>query len=249
MSLISAMQYRSDFLIEGAMSLYWVAWNLMPLLVLYADRDAVAGWDRNSALVVIGWFVILRGMLEGAVNPSLTAVVESLRTGSFDYTLLKPADAQFLVSTARFEPWRVVDVLGGVGLVVWAFVDLGRAPHPLDLLTGLALLVSACTALYALWIMIICAAFYVVRLDNLQYLFQAVFDAARWPVQVFRGGWRFLFTFIIPLALMTTYPAMALLGTLSAGPAVGCVTGAAALLLVARAVWQRSIGNYTSASS
>lgn len=249
MSLVTAMQYRGDFVIEGLMSVYWVGWNLVPLLVLYADRDAVAGWDRPSALVVISWFVILRGILEGAVNPSLTDVVERLRTGSFDYTLLKPADAQFLVSTARFVPWRVVDVLGGIGLVIWAFHDLGHAPHLLDVLAGLALLVSAVAGLYALWILIVCAAFYVVRLDNLQYLFSAVFDAARWPIQVFRGAWRVIFTFVIPLALMTTYPAMALLGTLSPSTAFACLGGAFCLLVVSRIVWSRAIGNYTSASS
>ena len=54
------MQYRSDFVLEGLMSVYWIGWNLLPLLVLYDDRDMVAGWDRTSALVVIAWFVIIR---------------------------------------------------------------------------------------------------------------------------------------------------------------------------------------------
>src|SRR5688500_20247396 len=103
-SLIGAMQYRADFLLEGLMSIYWLGWNLLPLLVLYDDRATVAGWDRPSAVVVIAWFVILRAVLEGAVNPSLVDVVERLRSGSFDYVLLQPADAQYLVSTARFVP-------------------------------------------------------------------------------------------------------------------------------------------------
>jgi ABC-2 type transport system permease protein len=249
MSLVSAMQYRGDFVIEGVMSLYWIAWNVLPLLILFADRDAVAGWDEPSSLVVIGWFMLLRGILEGAVNPALAEVVERLRTGSFDYVLLKPADAQFLVSTARFQPWRVVDMAGGVGIVVWAFIQLGHAPAPLDVLGGLGLLASAVVALYALWILIVCAAFYVVRLDNLQYLFGAVFDAARWPVQVFRGAWRIIFTFVIPLALMTTYPAMALLGTVSPKAALACVAGSAAMFAVSRFAWRSAIRNYTSASS
>ena len=54
-------------------------------------------------------------ILEGAVSPSLTAVVEHIRKGTLDFVLLKPADAQFLVSTAKFEPWRVVDVAGRAG--------------------------------------------------------------------------------------------------------------------------------------
>src|SRR5688500_2091484 len=148
-SLIGAMQYRADFVLEGLMSFYWIGWNLLPLLVLYDDRASVAGWDRPSALVVIAWFVILRGIVEGAVNPSLVDVVERIRTGSFDYVLLKPADGQFLVSTARYVPWRIIDVLGGIGLIVWAFVDLGRTPTLANILAGLGLLVAAVIALYS----------------------------------------------------------------------------------------------------
>ena len=54
------------------------------------------------------------------------------------------------------------------------------------------------------------------RLDNLMYLLGSIFDVARWPVQVFQGAWRFVFTFVIPVAVMTTFPAMALLGKLDA---------------------------------
>lgn len=249
-SAMTAMQYRVDFLIEGAMSLWWLGWNLIPLLVLYSERDVIAGdWDFASALVVIGWFTMLRGILEGAINPSLIDVVDRIRTGAFDYTLLKPADAQFLVSTSRFAPWRVVDVIGGVGLIIYAFVRMDRAPSLADVGLALALLASAALVLYSLWILVVSAAFWVVRLDNLTYLFTAVFDAARWPVQVFRGAWRFVFTFVIPLALMTTYPAMAVLGSIDIDTALLSLGGALVFGALARGLWKLAIRNYTSASS
>ena len=93
------------------------------------------------------------------------------------------------------------------------------------------------------------AAFYVVQVDNLTHLFNAVFDAARWPVQIFRGVVRFVFTFVIPLALMTTYPAEALLGRLSPGALVGSVVGAGVFSWLARRVWLDSLQRYSSASS
>ncbi len=248
-SMLAAMQYRLNFVVEGLMSLYWLGWNLLPLVVLFNDRTSVAGWDYPSALVVIGWFVVLRGILEGAINPSLIDVVERLRTGSFDYVLLKPADAQFLVSTSRFVPWRVVDICGGIGLMAWAFAMKGHGPAIADVGVALGLLVAAVLTMYALWILIVCAAFWVVRLDNLAFLLSAVFDAARWPVHVFRGAWRFVFTFVIPLALMTTYPAMALLGDLDARTALLALGGALTAFTLSRLAWRAALRNYTSASS
>lgn len=248
-SLVTSMQYRANFLVEGAMALGWTAISLVPLLVLYDQRASVAGWEMGPALLVIGMFTIMRGVLEGAINPSLVAVVERVRSGAFDYTLLKPADAQFLVSTARFEPWRSIDVLAGVGILVWGFVRIGHPPGPAAVATALVLMVGAVAVMYSLWILIVAAAFWVVRLDNLSYLLSAVFDAARWPVQVFRGAWRVLFTVVIPLALMTTYPAMALRGGLAATTVAACLGGAALCFAVSRAVWKLALRGYTSASS
>lgn len=248
-SLMTALQFRVDFVVEGFMSLFWLAWNLLPLLVLYGQRGEVAGWDRASALVVIGVFVVLRAFIEGVISPSLVEFVARVRSGAFDYVLLKPADAQLLVSVARFAPWRLLDLLGGLAILGYALAARPVAPHPADLALGAALIGCGAVAMYALYIVAAAAVFWVARLDNLAFLLSAVFDTARWPVQVFRGAWRVLFTFVVPLALMTTYPAMALLGRVDLPLVLGCVGGAAALALVARLLWRHAIRAYTSASS
>jgi len=248
-SAASAMQYRAAFLVEGVLSLFWAGWSLVPVLVLFGHRPMLRGWSFEEALVVMGWFVLMKGVLEGAVNPSLQAVVEHIRKGTLDFVLLKPADAQFLVSTARFEPWRVVDLSAALAILVFAFHRLGRWPAPLHLAAALLLLICATWTLYSLWILVVSAAFHVVKVDNLAHLFNSIFDAARWPVTVFRGFWRVLFTLVIPLGLMTTYPAQALLGKLSVATAVAAVAGSALFAAFARLVWRSSLKRYTSASS
>ena len=244
-----AMQYRAEFLVEGAMAFFWMAWAVVPIVVVYDHRETVAGWSFDQALVVVGLFILMKGFLEGAVNPSLASVVEHIRKGTLDFVLLKPADAQFLVSTAKFEPWRVVDLTAGAGVVAFALARLGRMPSPAELAGALLLAACALWALYSLWILVVSAAFFVVKVDNLSFLFLSIFDAARWPVAVFRGFWRVLFTVVIPLALMTTFPAEALLGRLPLRTGALAVAGTIAFGFFARAVWLRALGRYTSASS
>jgi ABC-2 type transport system permease protein len=245
-----AMQYRLDFLVQGGLALFWTGWGIVPLLVVFGARPGVAGWTFEEALVVMGWFMVMKGILEGAVNPSLAAVVEHIRKGTLDFVLLKPADAQFLVSTQKFQPWRVVDAAAGLAIFVVAFRRLGRWPSPSHVVAAALLLGCAALILYSLWILVISAAFYVVKVDNLSFLFVSIFDAARWPADVFRGALRAVFTFVVPLAIMTTFPARALLGK-DFGPAqaAGALAGALAFAVFARMVWLRSIGRYTSASS
>jgi ABC-2 type transport system permease protein len=248
-SMTLGMQYRWNFIVDGVVSILYTVLGLIPLYIAFHARPALHGWTYATALVVVGWFSLLKGILDGAINPSLFAVVDHIRQGTLDFVLLKPADAQFLVSTAKFEPWKVIDGLAAIGIFVWAFHLLGRVPGGLDVLASLGLLACATLVLYSIWILVIAAAFWVVRLDNLAYLFNSVFDFARWPVSVFRGALRLVFTFVIPIGIMTTYPAEALLGTLSLRTALLAVAGALGFAVVSRAVWTRAIGRYTSASS
>jgi len=74
-------------------------------------------------------------------------------------------------------------------------------------------------------------------------------DVGRWPISVFKGALRMVFTFVFPVALMTTYPALALLGRMDAQTAMLALLGGLAFAAVARRVWKRALGMYTSASS
>lgn len=248
-SLTTGMQYRWDFLVSLVMAIFWAAIALLPLWVIGGVRREVAGWTYPEMVVVSGWFILLKGLIDGGINPSLMAIVEHIRQGTLDFVLIKPADAQFLVSTEKFEPLKMVDLVAGLLLLGYGFHHLGRLPEPRHVLAALCLLVAAVTVLYSVWLLVVCVAFWVVRLDNLAYLFMSVFDFARWPVTVFPAPLRLLFTFVVPLAVMTTFPSEALLGRLDPSTGVAAILGSAFFALVARAIWQRAIGHYTSASS
>jgi viologen exporter family transport system permease protein len=248
-SVALALQYRLEFLIEGALAILWMAVTLVPVLVVFGTRGEVEGWTFPEMLLVLGWFVALKGVLEGAVSPSLTAVIEHVRKGTLDFVLLKPADAQLLVSVAKLEPWRLIDLVGAGLIFAYAFGKLGRAPTAGEVLAASAMLLGALLVLYSIAILVVSIAFFAVRVDNLLYLFQSVFDVARWPSTIFRGFLAVLFTYVLPLALMTTYPALALLGRLRAGTALGALAGTVAFAAFARLVWSLSIRRYTSASS
>ncbi len=248
-SALLAVQYRYDFFVDAIISLFWTATAVIPLFVVYRNQSGqgIPGWSFGEALVVIACFILLQGVLDGAINPGLQAVIDHIRKGTLDFVLLKPADAQFLVSTSRFQVWRVFSVVSSGIVFALAFRAIGQGPSLGGVMVALLLFVIAVVLLYSMWILIVSAAFIVVKVDNLTYLFSSIFDAARWPSSVFKGGVKFFFTFIIPLAVMTTFPAEALLGRLAPSTLVLSFLGALIFSASARAVWLRSIGHYTSA--
>jgi ABC-2 type transport system permease protein len=248
-SLTVGAQYRWDFVLDGILSFVWTAFGLVPLYIALHNRRPVGGWSFGEALVVMAWFTVLKAVLDGSINPSLSAVVDQIRKGTLDFVLIKPVDAQFLVSTSKFDVWKVMDLLAGLAVFVWAFTILGRRPSAAGIALAALLIAAAVLVMYSLWILVIAAAFWVVRLDNLSHLFNSLFDFARWPNAVFPRPLRLVFTVVIPLALMTTYPAEALLQRLAPGTAFVSLLGALAFAAVARLIWCKAMARYTSASS
>lgn len=248
-SLLLALQYRLDFFLQGGLALFWSATALVPLYALFTIRDGVSGWTGNEMLIVVGFFTAHKGVLASVIQPSLNQAVEHIRKGTLDFLLLKPADAQFMISTSKLELAHTADVLAGGLIVGWGALRAGYHPSVLDIALALLLFSCGLAILYALWILVISLAFRVVKIDNMSYLFVSLFDAARWPSSVFRGALSIVFTFVIPLALMTTYPALAVRGRIGAREVGIAFAVALGLCFVSRLVWKHSIRYYTGASS
>lgn len=249
MSVLAALQYRLGFWTQGVLGILWSALGMAPLLVAATRLDSVAGWQPGELILLTGCFMTIMGLWSALLGPALTASMNHIRRGTLDYVLLRPADALVLCLVTEFAPWSLVEALGGVALVIGALISLGRVPGVVEVAAAIGLGVAGLLALYALGVLVLCASFRAMQLQNLTFLMEAVLDFGRWPAQVFRGALRVVFTYVVPLAVMTTYPAQALLGELTGATVVTAMATSAGLMLVARLLWMRALRGYSSASS
>lgn len=247
-SLMNAVQYRASFLLEFLVGAFSGIGVVAPLWVVYQKTSSVAGWSFPEALLVTAFFLILQGLVGTFVEPNLGAVVTGVRTGQLDYLLLKPADAQLVASLQLVAPARLWEVLTGLGVGAWALHLL--PPVPLSALLWAAVLqLSGLLAIYGLWIMVTSLSFWFVRVDNLRWLLNAVMDTGRWPVSIYRGWLKLVLTVVVPVAVVTSYPAMAVLGRMDGRLAAQAFGVAIFSLIFSRAAWRFALRYYTSASS
>ncbi len=247
-ALATTAAYRASFLVELLVSAGGALGVLLPVAFVYGHTEQVAGWSRDEAVLVTACFLVLQGLVGAIVEPNLGAVVDGIRTGQLDYVLLKPADAQLLASFQRFAPARLWDALAGIVAGGWALARL-PSPSAVQILTALAMGLAGIAAIYALWILVVCTSFWFVRVDNLRYLLGAVMDGGRWPASVYRGAARVLLTVVVPVAIATSWPPMALLGRLDAGAALQAIVVSLGLCWLSRRAWRSALAHYTSASS
>lgn len=247
-ALMNAIQYREGFWVEFLVGSGNVVAILLPLAVVFGKSPEVAGWSWDQSLLVTGFFLLTNAIIGGVVEPNLGAVVEGIRQGQMDYLLIRPVDAQLVSSLTRVEPAKVWDAVAAVGVIGWGLSGTG-VPGVVQVLACAAMLVAGVLAMYSLWLLVICLSFWFVRVDNLRYLLGAVADAGRWPVDVYRGAARVFLTVVVPVALATSWPAMALLGRLDGALALQASAVAVGSVLFSRWAWLRALRSYASASS
>jgi ABC-2 type transport system permease protein len=247
-SINAQLEYRMNFVVSLVGALLAAGGSLFGLLILTGDSQAVGGWSYREATVVVGLFTIVEGFIDGALRPNLNKIGEAIRTGTMDFTLLKPVDAQFFSSTRNMNIFPLLNV--GVGLLVigWALPGIPGVTAG-GVALSVVLLVAALAIVYAIWFMLTTTAFWFVKIENVTELFNGLFRAGQFPVTVFPGWARFVFTFVIPVAFITTVPAEALVGRITTPTALAAAGVALVLLLAARWLWSFAIGSYTSASS
>ncbi len=248
-NLLLELEYRANLIAGAALGVFWAGVSFVSVAVFYLHTETVGGWDYAQALVVLGLFIVMQSVISAVLSPNLQRVVEMVREGTMDFVLIKPADAQFL-ATLRFARYAsVADLTAGVLVIAQALQQMDYKPSWSALAAFFGAALAGLLTLYGIWAAMAALAFWFVKIENLSDLFQSIFETARFPISAYSTVLRFLLTFVLPIAFLTTVPAQALIG-IAEPPFLAAAAGVAALAVgFSRWLWRRALRTYTSASS
>lgn len=243
------LEYRFNFTVTVLAGLVELILAVLTFELIYQFTPTVSGWPKYDALMLLGFYRVVNGIIGAFVSPNMRAITEHVRRGDMDFILLWPVSSRFIVSTRQIETPEVVTILTGTALAIWAAAQAGMGWSALAIGEAALLLACGVLMLYNLWLFIMTFSFWLVNIDMLDYLFHAAMEAARYPVSFFKGAVRKLLTFIVPVAFATTFPAQAIRGSVQAQMLLLGVFMAALSLGLTQLFWNYAVRHYSSASS
>lgn len=246
-AIAAELEYRINFVLAALSSLGNLTGSIFGLFLFYRTGYTFAGWKWEEALVVLGIFTVLQGFSSTFLAPNLNRIVDRVQQGTLDFVLLKPISSQFWLSANTISPWGMPDLIFGVGLLGYAASKL-QVPVGNYFLTAIPLVFSA-IALYSIWFMLGAMSIWFVKIYNVTEVLRGLLEAGRFPMAAYPAAYRFFFTFVVPVAFLTTVPAEAMLGRGDIAWIAGAGLLAIALLVASRYFWQFALRFYTSASS
>ena len=248
-ALSTELEYPAAFLANGLLSLFWLAWAGLGARAYFRFADSVRGWTYEELLVVMGLFFAINGLRQAIIQPNLARMAEYIRLGTLDFLLTKPISSQFMVSFRHVGIYNWLDPILGLGLVAFGLVRRGEPVTWAGMAGFLVLGLAGVAIMYALALAVQCLAIWSIGSEGLDDLIQGMVEAGRFPVDLYRGMVRALLTFIIPVAMLTTFPAEALLGRGTVALAGIAAVVAAALLWATSRLWTWSLRRYSGASA
>jgi viologen exporter family transport system permease protein len=252
--LRAQMQYKVSFLLAFAGSFLANIIEFGVVLVIFTRIPQLVGWSLAEIALLYG----LSGT-SFAIAETIAAALDTFQAhivqGTFDRVLARPRGALFQVIAEDFALRRLGRVGQGVVVLVFALATLD-VDWTFDRQIVLAsALVSGTVIYFSIFVLGAAFCFWTVQGKEATHILTYGGDGlAQYPLDIYQGGVRRFFTFIVPLAFVSYEPALYVLGRpdpLGLPDVVRLFSPLAALLMVGAAVlgWQQGVRHYQSTGS
>src|SRR5262245_46240151 len=218
-SLTREMTFKSNFLMWVVVELLWFCLQLSFIGVLYLHTDQIGTWTKWQVVLLIGGSHFIQQAFQAFFLINCTNLSELVRTGKLDFLLLLPVNTRFVVSLRQMDLGPFVHGAFAIAVMVYSARQIPLTPTPVHLLAFLVLCVAGVLIHYSLMFLLASLSFWTVRAQGIVWGYYNLFNIARMPDEAFRGLFKALFTFAVPMLLVSNVPVRLLADKLaSPGP-------------------------------
>ncbi len=208
--LKSKIRYRADFIISTIGMICTNISGFISFWIMFRNFPSIDGWNYYEILFLYGFSLISLTPVQCFFDNNWS-LRQNVYTGDFIKYCFRPINLFFYYQSEVFDVKGLGQLAFGIGTLVYAWIKLGLGFSVLMLLKLIIFLLTASLIMIALqnaaaatcfWIQ---NSFYVL---DLAYRFR---DYAKYPVTIFSKAFRFIFTFVMPIAFIAYYPSLVIL--------------------------------------
>lgn len=249
LSWMQGMEYRTNFIVWTCVDVGWTTLDLIFFQALISNIKMIGNWNQAQSLIVIGTFRLLVFFVWGWMYASFHILPKNISEGKLDMFLVKPVDSQFMVSIRQFSFSVLPSIVGGTAFLFLGIKQLGYIPSLLSFVYFIVLMLVSVALMYGMYFTTMAFTLFTERLDNVANIFVSLYDASRFPKEIYGIVLQRIFTTIIPVALLLAVPSEALFLKPNWFLWLWLLVLALLFNLMARKIWQSGLRRYSSASS
>ena len=206
----SKMSYRADFIISTLGMILTNVAGFVSFWVLFQNFATINGWNYYEMLFLYGFSLVSVTPVQCFFdnNWSLRMYV---RDGDFIKYCFRPINLFFYYQSEIFDIKGLGQLAFGIGTIAYAWYRLAIPVTFPAIVKLVVFLTSASLVMIALQNAAAATCFW---LQNSFFILDFAFklkDYAKYPVTIFDPVFRFIFTFLLPIAFIAYYPSLVIL--------------------------------------
>lgn len=208
--LKSKMSYRADFIISTIGMIFTNIAGFVSFWILFRSFPSINGWGYYEMLFLYGFSLVAITPVQCLFdnNWSLRMAVYS---GDFIKYCFRPINIFFYYQSEVFDIKGFGQLAFGIGTLVYSWVKIGLGFTPLILLKITVFLLTASLVMIAMQNAAAATCFWIMNSFYVLDLVTRFKDYAKYPVTIFSPVFRFIFTFLMPIAFIAYYPSLVIL--------------------------------------
>jgi ABC-2 type transport system permease protein len=211
-SIKSQMQYRLSFVMLSFSHLVGTAIEFLAIIVLFDRFGSLTEWELGEVAFMYG-IVNIAFSVSDAATRGFDVFGTMVKSGDFDRLLIRPRSTVLQLAGQELTLRRVGRFLQGLVILLWAANEMNLDWTALDV--GLLIFaVMGGAALFA-GLIIIQATISFWSTESLEVMNSLTYGgvfATSYPVTIYRSWFRDFFIYIVPLASVSYFPSLAIMG-------------------------------------
>lgn len=247
-SLIADLEYRINFVTRIVTDIFWYMAQIVTFKVLFMHTQTIGNWNFAQMRVFLGILFVVDALYMVMLHDNLDRISEKVRKGELDLVLAKPVNSQFMMSFQRVSTALLGNLTISIGWLVYSLIMLGD--FSIERLLWLIVLIPCSFAvLYACRFVFASLSLILVRAENLQYIWYQVYKLGMRPDSIYSPWIKFTVLTIIPVGVIASVPARALLDPPDYGLFAWTAVLAVVSVWLSTKMWRFALRFYASASS
>lgn len=244
------MSFKGNFILWIIVELLWFGLQLSFVGVVFTQTRTIGTWSVWQVVLLTGASNFIQQIYQAFFLVNCTNLSELVRTGKMDFLLLLPVNTRFVVSTRQVDISSFGNAAFALCVVVFAAHRLHLHPTWMELLGFTVLCMVGLLVHYSLMFMLASVSFWTVRAQGIVWGYYNLFNIARLPDEAFHGAFKAVFTFALPVLLVSNVPVRVLADKLISPVSCLVLLGLGLVwALISHWFWRLSLRHYTSAST
>ena len=205
-SITREMSFKGNFILWIIVELLWFGLQLSFVGVVFTQTSQIGSWSAWEVVLLTGASNFIQQIYQAFFLVNCTNLSELVRTGKMDFLLLLPVNTRFVVSTRQVDISSFANAAFAACVMAFAAHKLQLHPTAMELFGFAALCLVGLLIHYSLMFMLASVSFWTVRAQGIVWGYYNLFNIARMPDDAFHGAFKAVFTFALPVLLVSNVP-------------------------------------------